>query len=125
MYKEIVVRAPAAAAWAVLGERFGQIAEWAAPITASSLEGALGVGAVRTCHIAGFGPVAPGAIRERLIDFFAERFGAALATSFISATSNKSTPANGANAESARWQGGGRGNAAMQWRRVKATGRDG
>jgi len=69
LYKEIVVRAPAAAAWAVLGERFGQIAEWAAPITASSLEGALGVGAVRTCHIAGFGPVAPAAIRERLIDF--------------------------------------------------------
>lgn len=72
LHKEIVVNASAAAAWAILGERYGHIAEWAAPITASSLEGAPRVGAVRTCHIARFGPVAPGAIKERLIAFDAQ-----------------------------------------------------
>jgi hypothetical protein len=69
MHGEIFIQAPARAAWAVLGERFGRIAEWAAPITASSLVGAPGAGAVRTCHIAGFGPVKPGVIRERLVTF--------------------------------------------------------
>jgi len=72
LYKEIVVNAPAATAWAILGEQFGQIAAWAAPITASSLEGEPRIGAVRTCHIARFGPVAPGAIKERLIAFDAQ-----------------------------------------------------
>lgn len=69
LHKEIIVNAPAAAAWAILGEQFGRIAEWAAPITDSSLEGEPRVGAVRTCRIARFGPVAPGAIRERLLAF--------------------------------------------------------
>lgn len=72
LHNEMVVNAPAAAAWAVLGERFGQIAEWAVPITASSMEGEPRIGAVRTCHIARFGPVAPGAIKERLIAFDAQ-----------------------------------------------------
>ena len=72
LYKEVVVNAPAAAAWAILGEQFGQIVEWAAPITASSLEGELRFGAVCTCHIARFGPVAPGAIKEHLITFDAQ-----------------------------------------------------
>ncbi len=66
---DVVIDAPPAAAWAVLGERFGYIGEWAAPITASELDGDLGVGAVRTCHVARFGPVAPGVVRERLIEF--------------------------------------------------------
>jgi len=70
---EVIIDAPPRAAWAVLGERFGQIGEWAVPITASSLEGEPRVGAVRDCHIAGFGPVKPGVIRERLIAFEPER----------------------------------------------------
>jgi hypothetical protein len=66
---EIVVGAPAHAVWAELGERFGHIGEWAAPIAASSLDGEPRVGAVRTCHTARFGPVAPGVITERLTAF--------------------------------------------------------
>ncbi len=66
---EVVIDAPAAAAWAVLGERFGQIGEWAAPITSSSVDGELTVGAIRTCQFSGFGPFKPGAIRERLFEF--------------------------------------------------------
>jgi hypothetical protein len=50
----VMIDAPAAAAWAVLGERFGDIGEWATPITASALDHALGSGSVRTCHVAGF-----------------------------------------------------------------------
>jgi hypothetical protein len=42
---DIVVEAPAPVAWAVLGERFGRIGEWATPIAASSLEGEPRVGA--------------------------------------------------------------------------------
>jgi len=67
--REIALNTPARNAWIVLGERFGTISEWAAPITASSLAGELGAGAVRTCHIAGFGPVKPGVIKERLVTF--------------------------------------------------------
>jgi hypothetical protein len=66
---DIVIDAPARAVWAELGERFGHIGEWAAPIAASSLDGALRVGAVRSCHVAGFGPVAPGIVTERLVAF--------------------------------------------------------
>jgi hypothetical protein len=66
---DTIIDAPAPAAWAVLGERFGHIGEWAAPIAASSLEGEPRVGAVRTCHVASFGPVAPGVITERLTAF--------------------------------------------------------
>ena len=66
---EVVIHAPAHAAWLVLGERFGQIGEWAAPIVASSLDGEPTVGSVRTCQIARFGPFKPGAIKERLVAF--------------------------------------------------------
>ncbi len=66
---EVFVNAPARAAWAVLGERFADIGEWAVPITAWSLEGTQGRGAVRTCHAARFGPVPAGTITERLLDF--------------------------------------------------------
>jgi hypothetical protein len=66
---EVMINAPASEAWVVLGERFGQIGEWAAPITESTLEGEPEVGAVRTCHIARFGLVEPGVIKERLIAF--------------------------------------------------------
>ena len=66
---ERVVSAPAEDAWAVVGEHFGQIGEWASAITESVMDGQPGVGQIRTCHIAGFGPIALGVIRERLVDF--------------------------------------------------------
>jgi Polyketide cyclase / dehydrase and lipid transport len=66
---EVLIDAPAAAAWAVIGERFGDIADWAAPIRASSLDGELAVGATRTCQVAQFGPFAPGVVKERLLAF--------------------------------------------------------
>ena len=34
---EVHVKVPASQAWQLLGEEFGQIAQWAIPITASSL----------------------------------------------------------------------------------------
>ncbi len=69
MRAELVISAPAEDAWAVVGEGFGEIGEWASAIAESSMEGQPGTGQVRTCHVAGFGPVAPGVIKERLIDF--------------------------------------------------------
>jgi Polyketide cyclase / dehydrase and lipid transport len=66
---QVEINGPADAAWAVLGERFADIGEWAAPIRSSTLDGELGIGAIRTCQIAKFGPLALGAVRERLIAF--------------------------------------------------------
>jgi len=42
---------------------------WAAPITRSTLDAAPGPGAVRTCHVRGFGPVPAGVVHERLLTF--------------------------------------------------------
>jgi len=69
MRAELVVSAPAEDTWMVVGERFGEIGEWASPITRSAMDGPPGAGRVRTCHVAGFGPVPPGVIRERLLHF--------------------------------------------------------
>lgn len=69
---EVIINTPAQAAWLVLGTCWGHIGRWAAPITASSLDGEPCAGAVRTCHIARFGPVPPGLIKERLLDFDSE-----------------------------------------------------
>jgi hypothetical protein len=66
---EIAIDAPARSAWALLGERFGDIGVWAAPITSSTLEGAPSAGACRVCHTARFGPFAPGVIEEELVLF--------------------------------------------------------
>lgn len=66
---EILINAPAEAAWAVVGEGFGRIGEWAVPITASSLDGDVVMGTTRTCQIAGFGPFSAGEVKERLVDF--------------------------------------------------------
>ena len=66
---EIMINAPADAAWAVVGEGFGQIGQWAVPITASSMDGELAIGAIRTCQVASFGPFAPGVVEERLMVF--------------------------------------------------------
>lgn len=69
MKAELVIDASADDAWLVVGERFGQIDEWASAITASTMDGPPAVGQVRTCHVAGFGPVGPGMIKERLLGF--------------------------------------------------------
>lgn len=69
LHAEISVHAPAAAAWRVVGERFGHIGDWAAPIGCSTMEDAPEVGAIRSCHIERFGPVPAGVIRERLIAY--------------------------------------------------------
>src|SRR6266540_2877661 len=66
---EVLIHAPAQAAWAVLGERFGQIADWAAPINSSLMEGVPAVAAIRTCHFAGFGPFKAGTLKECLVEF--------------------------------------------------------
>lgn len=69
MHVEIIINAPAATVWAAIGAGFGDIGRWAAPITASSLDGAPGAGAVRSCQIAQFGPVPAGVIQERLLAY--------------------------------------------------------
>ena len=69
MRAELRIDARPGAAWAVIGEQFGQVGDWACPITDSSIDGPPGAGVVRTCHIAGFGPVGPGVITERLTLF--------------------------------------------------------
>ena len=69
MQAEAFIDALPEAAWAVIGDQFGRIGEWACPITGSSIEGQPGAGAVRTCRIGRFGPVAPGVIAERLTVF--------------------------------------------------------
>ena len=69
MRAELAISAPAQDAWVVVGERFGEIGGWASAITESVMDGPPGAGRVRTCHVAGFGPIAPGVIRERLVRF--------------------------------------------------------
>jgi hypothetical protein len=53
----------------VVGERFGEIGEWASAISESVMDGPPAVGRVRTCQVAGFGPIAAGVIKEHLIEF--------------------------------------------------------
>lgn len=65
----VEITAPARAVWTVLGEGFGHIGQWAAPIEHSTLEGKPQVGAVRHCHIKAFGPVPTGVIQEQLLEF--------------------------------------------------------
>jgi hypothetical protein len=66
---KLVINAPAEDAWAVIGERFGEIGQWASAITDSVMDGPPAVGRVRTCRVAGFGPIAAGVIKERLTEF--------------------------------------------------------
>jgi hypothetical protein len=56
MRAELVINAPAEDAWVVVGERFGQIGEWASVITESVIDGPPAADRVRTCQVAGFGP---------------------------------------------------------------------
>jgi hypothetical protein len=75
IYVEIDIDAPAAVVWQAMGEGFGEIGQWAAPIRASALENnrVLEAGAVRVCHIEPFGPVPAGVIKERLLIFDARQ----------------------------------------------------
>jgi hypothetical protein len=66
---EVTINAPAESAWAVIGDQFGDIGVWAAPIVHSWVESEPGAGAVRTCQIASFGPFPAGSIKERLTQF--------------------------------------------------------
>lgn len=63
------IAAPAEVAWRVIGERFGDIAEWTSTLTASSLDSEVGVGAVRTCHFQPDVFSSSGILRERLLGF--------------------------------------------------------
>jgi hypothetical protein len=65
----VTVRVPPERAWALVGEAFGDIGRWAAPIVTSTMDVPAAPGSVRTCHIRGFGPVAPGVVKERLTRF--------------------------------------------------------
>lgn len=69
IHTKIAVNAPAGAAWGVLGERFGDISEWASATTSSKLAGEVGEGQMRTCHIGGIGGVGPMELHERLVEF--------------------------------------------------------
>jgi len=69
LHSEIPIDAPAADAWAVLGEAFGDIGTWASAIAASSLDGPLEAGAVRTCDLASFAFMRGGTIQEHLDRF--------------------------------------------------------
>jgi len=69
LHREIEVDASAEAAWEVLGTGFGSIGTWATAILESSLDRPLGPGAVRTCAIRGFGPIAKRELHEELVHF--------------------------------------------------------
>ncbi len=69
MHEELAVRVPADKAWTLVGGAFGDISTWAALIVNSTMNSPPAPSSVRTCHIRGFGPVAPGVIKERLIRF--------------------------------------------------------
>ncbi len=65
---EKVVDASVDAVWDLLGERFGDIGQWASAVRASHVDGELGTGAVRTCDLNPT-PAASGTITERLTRF--------------------------------------------------------
>lgn len=53
----------------MVGDRFGEIGVWASVITESVMDSPPAAGGVRTCQVAGFGPIAPGLTQERLTKF--------------------------------------------------------
>ncbi len=62
------VELSAARAWAVLGERFGDLS-WSTGITSSSLEGELSPGAIRVCRFPPNMFSKAGEVRERLLHY--------------------------------------------------------
>ncbi len=69
IHEQVEIEAPASTVWEVVGERFGDIARWTEFLDSSSLEGELGVGAVRTCRFQPNVFSRTGTIRERLTSF--------------------------------------------------------
>ena len=65
----VMVRVLADQAWALVGEAFAAMGTWATPVVTSTMDAPAAPGSVRTCHIRGFGPVAPGVVKERLARF--------------------------------------------------------
>lgn len=66
---DVVLEAPASVAWQVLGEAFGDVADWSTTLASSHLIGALDVGAARVCENRGFGPFPASQITETLTRF--------------------------------------------------------
>lgn len=62
------LKVPASAAWHLMGDRFADVADWSETVVASSLEGPLAVGSVRSCELKGSGAV-PTNVKERLTRF--------------------------------------------------------
>jgi len=67
LHTEIEIDAPAARAWALVAERFGDVGEWTSAVHASHLLGPLEVGVVRVCETPRIGPIPAGEFRERLV----------------------------------------------------------
>jgi len=66
---EVMVDAPAATAWQVLGKGFGAICEWMPNMTSSEMQGELRAGGERVCRSAGWGPFPAGEVVEELLLF--------------------------------------------------------
>ncbi len=66
---EIKITASQGQVWEVLAEQFGAVADWTTALRSSSLEGAVGKGAVRTCESAPFGPFPASTVKERLVEY--------------------------------------------------------
>jgi len=66
------IPASADAVWEVLGEQFGDVAQFASGVRSSSMDGPLCVGATRSCESEPFGPFPSSHITEQLVEFSRE-----------------------------------------------------
>ena len=63
----IEIEVSAEQAWQLVGEGFGDIAQWSSALEFSRLEGELAAGGMRVCrNAASFGPFKPSEVREQL-----------------------------------------------------------
>lgn len=70
VHSELIINAPAAEAWRVLGQDFADIGEWAVSIEASHIDtDVVQVGTVRTCAGPAMGPFPAGDFTEELTHF--------------------------------------------------------
>lgn len=69
------IDAPAASAWDLLANRFGDVALYASGVRAASVDGPVGVGCTRTCTSEPFGPFASADVTERLVEFDPQGMG--------------------------------------------------
>ncbi|MFK7988794.1 MAG: SRPBCC family protein [Sandaracinaceae bacterium] len=58
--------APASDVWHLLGERYGEVADWASGLDGSRRTGELGVGCVRVCESPANWPFPAGIVKERI-----------------------------------------------------------